>query len=353
MKVLIDGLCLQQSGLGIRRYTNYLIDSYIKRYGRENVKVIISKVTGDEFYDYILYKGSKRYVVKFFTFYYFLKNIEFDLFHSPANLNYLRKIKGKFYVLTMHDIMYRVVPLFYTKNRFFNFIKVRMSDIYTYVALKNSDMVLTISETTKMDVLHYFGKDSIVIPNGVDVLISDLKDESILKTYGLRERSYFLYVGSNKHHKNLTFLIEAFLKSHTDKRLVLCGAKIDVLSEYENRIIVTGHVKDQDLAVLYANCEAYIFPSLYEGFGLPILEALSLGAKVYSSTGGALKEFPKTIITFFDPTKKEELISLIEKTDEIDINKSEVENFLANYNWKDVLNRSQSVIADRYQHFNS
>lgn len=350
MKVLIDGLCLQQSGLGIRRCTNYLIDSYIKRYGKDNVKVIISKVTGDEFYDYILYKGSKRYIVQFFVFHRFLRNIEFDLFHSPANTNYCFKVKGRFYVTTVHDIMYKVVPFFYSRNKFVNYLKVRLTDLYTYFSMKNSDLVISISETTRQDLLIYFKKDSIVIPNGVVALPNhNQKTHSFLEINNIPPKSYFLYVGSDKLHKNVDFLIRSFLRARTEKKLVICGFKRDNAIGFNGRIIFTGYITDGELSELYKNADAFVFPSLYEGFGLPILEALQYGINVYSSNGGALKEFPDSLVSFFNPTNETELISLIEQSNKHEVNKGVLSDYLSNFNWNVVLKKLQDVIARCYE----
>ena len=349
MKILIDGLCLQMSGLGIRRYTNYLIESYIKRYGRENVKVVISKVTGDEFYDYILYTGSKRYIVKFFVFDGFLKTIDFDLFHSPANLNYLRKVKGKYYVTTMHDIMYKVVPYFYSNNWFVNYLKVLRSDIFTYYSLKNSDLVISISKTTQNDLLKYFHKESVIIPNGI-VELSNLNNTGlgILEKIGVASKAYFLYVGSDKHHKNVDFLIRSFLKAKTNKLLIICGFKREREYEGNGRIVFTGHISDSDLAVLYKNASAFVFPSLYEGFGLPILEALQYGIKVFSSNGGALKEFPDSYVSFFDPTNEGELISLLENPNKHEIDQHALSEYLKRYDWKLLLQKLQDIVEKEY-----
>ena len=176
MKVLIDGLSLQQS-LGVRRYTNSLIESYIRRYGKGNVMVIIPEETGEEFYNYILYKNKYRFFINFFVFHRFVRKLDFDIFHAPANTSHCFKIKGKFYVTTMHDIMYKVVPSFYSSNCIINFLKIRLLDLYTYFTLKNSDLVISISETTKNDLLEHFKTDSVIIPNGIVKLPESKKDE--------------------------------------------------------------------------------------------------------------------------------------------------------------------------------
>lgn len=104
----------------------------------------------------------------------------------------------------------------------------------------------------------------------------------------------------------------------------------------DNRIIYLNFVSDSELKVLYENCAAFIFPSKYEGFGLPILEALNYKVKVISSTGGALKEFPKNVIDYFEPDNLQSLIKCIQNIDNYDIDKLELEKVIENYSWNNI-----------------
>lgn len=196
--------------------------------------------------------------------------------------------------------------------------------------LKNSDIVVSVSETTKEDIKNIYKYDSVVIPEGINVI--QVKDKEVEK---LKDMKFFLYVGNSRPNKNLKFLIETFLDSRTDYKLVLVGNNNN-LQINDSRIKALGFVSDEELSWLYKNCEAFIFPSLYEGFGLPVLEAIYKGSKVYCSTGGSLKEFSEKLVKKFDPYDEYELRHLLENTDKIVFDKEKQLDELKKYTWENI-----------------
>jgi glycosyltransferase involved in cell wall biosynthesis len=136
--------------------------------------------------------------------------------------------------------------------------------------------------------------------------------EAVMMKYGLTRGQYFISSGTLQPRKNIPFLIEAFHQSvhkhglaHT---LVLtgnpAGHNVDVRVRAaigEDRIIYTGYVSDADLRSLVAGAAAYVFPSLYEGFGIPIEEALAQGTTVLASDIPAFREIGRDRIHYFDP----------------------------------------------------
>lgn len=172
---------------------------------------------------------------------------------------------------------------------------------------------ICISDTVRSDVEREFGIDAarlFVARPAADPLlfhsnVDDSAVERVCRRYGLSPRSYFLSVATIEPRKNILSTIRAFAEmttgsSRTDYRLVLAGAQgwldQEVLQQailesgVEERIVVTGYVPDEDLAPLYANAVAFVFPSFYEGFGLPVLEAMQCGAPVIVSDRGSLPE---------------------------------------------------------------
>lgn len=123
-------------------------------------------------------------------------------------------------------------------------------------------------------------------------------------------------------------MVNAFLSTNTEKKLVICGKGHHIIKS--NRIIYTGYIEDKELDYLYQNCSAFIFPSKYEGFGLPILEALSYHCKVFSSNAGSLGEFSSEIIHFFNPYEEKELVTLINNCDNIKIDNNAIDKYLEN-----------------------
>lgn len=202
-------------------------------------------------------------------------------------------------------------------------------------ALKNSEKVITVSNFTKDDIVSQFGicSDKIeVIYEGIS--FKDLKNinydkESLLQKYGIK-KDYFLYVGSAYPHKNLEFLIKEFIrfyKKNKSYQLVLVG-KDDFFYERlesfarqalddneivdSNAIVFTSYVKDNELAFFYKNASLYIFPSLYEGFGLPPLEALYYSCPVLSSNQASMPEILKKSALYFDPYSENDFLEKLE-----------------------------------------
>ena len=130
--------------------------------------------------------------------------------------------------------------------------------------------------------------------------------------------------GNLKPHKNLERLLEAFskLKKSEDYVLILVGKAFEsynILNEKEEklgingRVIHTGIVSDTELIDLYNLVDLFVFPSLYEGFGLPVIEAMRCGTKVVSSNASSLPEVGGNVIPYFNPTDISEITNVIEK----------------------------------------
>ncbi|MFH2085168.1 MAG: glycosyltransferase family 1 protein, partial [bacterium] len=182
----------------------------------------------------------------------------------------------------------------------------------TIYATKAADRLIAVSKFTAKQLekeLHTSSKKIKVIYEGVDLddRRQKLDSSETLKKYGLLEKRYILFVGSLQPRKNLVTLVEAF--SHfasiyvrdtvSDYKLVLAGGvgwmAEEILSAptrfgVQDKVVFTGRVSEQDLQSLYRGAALYVQPSIMEGFGLPILEAMSAGVPVISSDGGALPE---------------------------------------------------------------
>jgi len=194
--------------------------------------------------------------------------------------------------------------------------------------LKNADKIITNSFYTRSDLEKhypiskgkieaiYLGKEANFIPNS---------KTSVLGKYNIQQ-PYFLYTGTLEIRKNLGVLIRAFEKfkaaSKRPTQLVLVGKKgwkIDkVLKKIENSpfkkdIILTGYVEREDLPILYSMAQLFVYPSLYEGFGLPILEAMACGTTVVTSNTSSLPEVGGNAAFYFNPNDVKELFMLLLK----------------------------------------
>jgi glycosyltransferase involved in cell wall biosynthesis len=148
-----------------------------------------------------------------------------------------------------------------------------------------------------------------IIPCGVDHIYRIALDESILNKHELTPNGYLLAVGSANPSKNFSALIMAFAvldKIYPVRLVVVGGVNPTVFAGHEliddERIVKTGRVSDEQLKALYTNAIAFIFPSLYEGFGIPPLEALACGCPVIASNLTSIPEVCSDAVGYFDPT---------------------------------------------------
>jgi glycosyltransferase involved in cell wall biosynthesis len=342
-RVLIDGRVLTDSSTGVKVYTQALIESYVDFYGKENVSVLVRKKINDWDILQIEYDKKAYSIFNFLTFHRYLATLDFDIFHAPGHYNSFFKVKGKYYITTICDLFFLTVPHFYRNSILMNIFGVMKTNFIVKRSLKNSDYIVTISETTRKDILRFYNFCSHVYYCGLNK-IQRQSDNNILNKNNLKKNDFFLYVGFLYHHKNVDFLIASFKLANTNKKLIICGKDTEIKTDIKNRITGLGFVRDSDLAVLYENCAAFVFPSLYEGFGIPVIEALQYGAKVFSSNGGALSEFSDEFVQFFNPKDKNTLIPLLEKVDEIEQDRGMAITYAKNFNWHDNLLKMQTDI---------
>jgi glycosyltransferase involved in cell wall biosynthesis len=194
--------------------------------------------------------------------------------------------------------------------------------------LRRAKKIIAVSEQTKADLIKDFGISSCqihVIPGGCahDVFHSGISPDSIKRKYQLE--SYCLYVGNFHPHKNLPRLIQAFhsLAKNGECQLVIVGKKDPRYSPalqsmverlgLKSKVVFLGYVPQDDLPGLYAGAEVFILPSLYEGFGLPLLEAMACGVPVIAAKTGAMKEIVETSGMLVDPTEPQEMADAIHK----------------------------------------
>lgn len=247
-----------------------------------------------------------------------LNELEPDLVHfcmPQQPLFYLGKS-----VTTIHDL-----TLFKTYNDDKNWIvyqlKRLVGAILFAVALRRSVHLIAVSKFTKADIVKLFrispGKISVTYesPTGFDLPAQDVQ---------LPFSRYLLYVGRQPRYKNIRALAEVFQKlvdRYPDLGLVLAGSRNDASDINERafrkrgfrNIHFTGRVSEGELSWLYKNGLAYVFPSYYEGFGLPGLEAMSLGLPVASSDRTCLPEVYGDAAVYFDPSDNEDIEQTLDR----------------------------------------
>jgi glycosyltransferase involved in cell wall biosynthesis len=207
-------------------------------------------------------------------------------------------------IVTIHDLIHFKFPQFFSPR-----IKVKAAESFIKSARKRARLVLTVSHQTQQDLCDLFDftpEQVAVVPNGIsDIFFTRERHETP------SERPYLLFIGNDKPHKNLTLLLEVFadfIREYDEIDLVLAGcAPGGPVTEQitrlglGKRVKVTGYLSQNELIDLIDACLFFVFPSHYEGFGLPPLEAMSRGKAVLSSHGGSLNEVLGPAAFYIDP----------------------------------------------------
>ncbi|GAB4526568.1 MAG: glycosyltransferase family 1 protein [Pleurocapsa sp.] len=251
---------------------------------------------------------------------------KFDVFHSPYyRLPSLCITQNTPRIITIHDLIPVTAREFVDRNMTAYFESILNSIDY------NRDWVTCVSEYTRQQFCEYTGMEqdrTFVTHLAADSCFFPVKDKSIIKQvkqkYRIPDSPYFVCLASQlEPRKNIPHLIQCFAKlisqqnNLNDINLVLIGsqrfyqnklAKVaKILQRYQERIIFTGYVEDEDLNALYSGATAFIFPSLQEGFGLPILEAMQCNVPVIASNVTSLPEVAGDAAILVDPQDKDEL----------------------------------------------
>lgn len=281
--ICIDARCLNGKTTGINRYLY------------ENLKVLINENN----FNYILISNKKIYfdslnyknvlLIEDLKFSFIpgtiwlnirlkklIKRFKCNIFWGPEHILPFFKIKSIKYILTIHDLVHKILPL--SMNNY-NLI---ISKIFFKKSIINADYIICVSKTTKKDLLKYYPvskkKNIFVIYEGKTLFLNE-KQKRLIK------EEYIFVLGSLEPRKNINFVLKIFpelKKYNKELKLVITGGKgwkyrniltnIDN-SDYKNDIILTGHISDNDIINYFQNAALFIFPSLYEGFGLPLIEA--------------------------------------------------------------------------------
>jgi glycosyltransferase involved in cell wall biosynthesis len=242
-----------------------------------------------------------------------VRRAQVDLFHAPHYV--LPALTPSRTIVTIHDCIHLMFP---------QYLPNRLGHAYAraslWTAAHKSDRILTVSEASKRDILRFFNvrpEKIVVIPNAIDERFAIEPDEEhIVRTrerYQLNDQ-FVLYAGNIKPHKNLERLIEAFhrvrVRGLDHLKLLIIGDEIFKLQtlrravhrhKLHTHVRFLGFVPQETLAVLYRLASVFVFPSLYEGFGLPPLEAMASGTPVVTSNVSSLPEVVGDAALLVDP----------------------------------------------------
>ncbi|MBZ5674315.1 MAG: glycosyltransferase family 4 protein [Acidobacteriia bacterium] len=214
-------------------------------------------------------------------------------------------------VTVFHDLQHKRHP------EYFRWFDLPFWRFLLWAAAHRSDRLIAVSEATRSDLLHFYRipkERATVIAHGVEPAFSRL-DRSHME-------SYLLCVSTLHPHKNLPRLIRAYGRTKRDFRLILAGLRGFHAEEIERQIDemglresvqITGWVPRDELYSLYARARAFVYPSMFEGFGMPVLEAMAAGIPVACSDIPPLREVAADAALFFDPLNEDGITAAIER----------------------------------------
>ena len=275
----------------------------------------------------------------------------YDLF-VPTYYNpyFLDKINDKPFVLTIYDMIHELMPQYF-ENDPYNVVE------FKSILIKKASKIIAVSNNTKKDILKFYPQ---IDPDKIEVIYhgSSIKIEPNIKVN--LPSSYILYVGSRADYKNFKFLVKAIsplLKANPKLNLLAAGGgEFDddemkwIKSLCLEKQIVQKSFKENELGYFYQNAEAFVFPSLYEGFGIPVLEAMASGCPIILTKHGSFPEIAGEAGIYFDSNSEENLRDKIQMLLEDKELRAEFVNKgfeqVKKYNWKDAAEKCLKVYQE-------
>ncbi len=352
----IDVLISRKEKTGVEWYTHYLIRE-MKKNTPENWRVFLYSLYGEDFTKDLkndnwqwkqLAWPPRRFWTQFRLSYEMFRNRPNVLF-SPHNLlpwiHPHSPKKSEYSVTTIHDVGALLHQDLYSLDDF------RRQSVGLSLAKVHAEKIFVPTKATEKDLIKYadFSEDKIVVtPLGVDIARyhPGLNLENIKQKYNLK-RPYLLYVGRIDAKKNLPVLLEAFEDNqevNKDFDLVLAGSRNFKFKDEEFEIAykklgkkgrLLGYVPEEDLPALYCGANAFVFPSMYEGFGLPVIQALACGVPSLVSEISVLREVTHGNALFAPPTSLENWSSALSK-------------IVYDNNFRETLKQRGPCIAEQY-----
>lgn len=357
------------SGTGIGTYTNYLYKN-ILNLNSENVYTLFWYGEGYKKYSsinsHIIYASSKHH--SFFEDYYFpmiLNDRDIDIYHIPQNGIGLNNYTNCKCIVTIHDLIPYIMPETVGKGYLLKFL----NDM-PYI-IENSSAIITVSEWSKKDIIKFFpsAKDKVyVTPLAAESNfrpLDKMKCRQFIKNKYHIDKPFLLYIGGFSQRKNVMGLLEAYEmlpeKLKENYIIVLVGEEKDAAVslrsaadrlKINNRIFFTGRLPSCELPVFYNACEIFVYPSIYEGFGLPPLEAMSCKVPVITSNITSIPEVTGDsayLINPYDSSNLTDAIKSVLENEELKTSLS-VNGFKRSkeFSWKKTAKNTLSVYEAAY-----
>lgn len=344
MKIIINGRFLTQNITGVQRFAHEIVRE-LDKVVKKNEAVILAPKN-------ILFKDLKYENIE-------IRKVGILKGHLWEQLElpyYTWKNKGKLLslcntapvintgIVNICDISPKVNPDFFSKK-----FSLLYRGLYWFIT-KTSNQILTISDFSKKEIIEKYK----VNPNKINIVYCGwqhmeriIKDEKILEKLRLKNKEFYLGVSSINPNKNFKYIIE-LAKLYPEKIFVIAG-KLNQkvfgnmnLEKIEN-LVWAGYICDEELKALYKNTSGFIYPSFYEGFGIPPLEALACGCKkVYVSNTSCLPEIFEDSVIYLNPYKVEEILNEKEV-----IKEEKMKKILNKYSWEKSAKKIIEVFGEK------
>lgn len=328
-KIVFSGLVYGQKPTGIHRYANEIlleIDKKIKcreyelivpEYAKnipdfQNIKVVrYGKIKG------LLWEQTSLLI-------YLYKN-------NAISINFTNSVPIlKPGVIVIHDVGYKVNPSFY-KSLHGKLAMWWHRFNYWWTGVCKIP-VITVTEYSKKSIEKYYhinADKTTVIPNAWQHIDRVMEEPHTLDKYGLQQKAFYFTLGSVSKRKNIEWIFKAAAK-FPEEEFVVAGAAAKNSaannSVLPSNVKMLGHISDAEMKSLMRNCKAFVFPSLFEGFGIPPLEAMSVGAPVIASNASCLPEIYGDAVSYIDP------LAIPEKFDYF-MDSQKTNRVLGKYSW--------------------
>ena len=324
---------------GVSRYIRYFLTALAQRPGKHEYTVFVNGQDVVErlaaLHPHITYvsaswpesRPAARVAWEQLTLPWLIRQRHIDVLHSPVNVLPQLLPRSCAGVVTLHDLAFLRFPHVLTRS------KCMYHRTFTVRSLRHTTMVIAVSENTKQDAVELLGipaeRIRVVYPCIAERFSNVIPQEEELTAFRQKQHltdGYMLYLGTLEPRKNITMLIEAYARlrqTHSiQEKLVVAGAKgwlYDSIFEkvqqlgIESEVVFPNYVAETEQALWYRAARVFVYPSLYEGFGLPVAEALACGVPVVTSNVSSLPEAGMAIALCVDPQDVEAMATAIYK----------------------------------------
>lgn len=356
MKIAIDNRALPNTGMG--HYAGKLIEKLPQLYPEDQfIPFTDSLQPSRESFKQKYVSGLKRMYWEQVGLGKWLTSMNIDLLHNPRNLGIPIWSPCRC-VVTIHDL----IPLVYPKQYLSSAIESAYYQLLLKISISKAVKIITDSVFSREELVRLVGvkREQIVVTYlGCSDTFRQVDDEKTLaqvrKKYGL-DQPYMITIGGSEYRKNIARLIKVFQSKFSNqyKLLVVGGAwrssDLRESTPAQKNIVFAGAVSQEELIALYSAATVFVFPSLYEGFGLPVLEAMACGVPVAAANSSSIPEVAGEAALLFNPVVEDEMYCAIKSI----LDSKSLQNELVakgfeqikHFKWEDTLKNTMQVYRD-------